>query len=95
MGGGISTIVDEWKSEDGKQWYRVWSSGFIEQGGYRSSKGNVVSFTVPFTNVNYSFFIFCKNGSSVDSDYDWYSNKTTNSITTLKQEVGAWYACGF
>lgn len=52
MGGGKSKIIEEWKSEDGLQWYRKWSNGRIEQGGYESAVASqqvTLSFPVEFT----------------------------------------------
>lgn len=45
---------------DGTNWYRVWSDGWIEQGGYISTAGYIgyytVTFLKPFLNTNYSPF---------------------------------------
>ena len=30
-GSGVETVVEHW--HEGTEWYRVWSDGFIEQGG--------------------------------------------------------------
>lgn len=40
---------------NGTSWYRVWSDGWIEQGGYISSiaNGGTITFLKPFTNTNY------------------------------------------
>lgn len=46
---------------DGKSWYRVWSDGWIEQGGYYNNSGNsdygnrTITFLKPFSNSNYNF----------------------------------------
>lgn len=38
-------VTDTWKSSDGISWYRKWSDGFIEQGGYVDG-GQTGSYTV-------------------------------------------------
>lgn len=45
-------VVDFWKS--GKNWYRKWSDGFIEQGGFESKSGGgevTVNFKHPFSST--------------------------------------------
>lgn len=52
MGGGKYKVIEEWTSEDGLQWYRKWSNGRIEQGGFVSAydyQKLTVSFPCEFT----------------------------------------------
>jgi hypothetical protein len=107
MGGGISKVVEEWKSEDGKQWYRVWSSGFVEQGGTSSvtTAGfqGVISLVKPFSQTNYAV-TFCAAVPSRTAD-DYYSHniekRDTTTFTfsdTMVRSTTAnflWYACGY
>ena len=48
-----------WKSEDGKNWYRLWSDGWIEQGGTleANDSSKQLTFLIPFTNINWSYFV--------------------------------------
>lgn len=48
MGGGKSKVIEEW--HEGTEWYRVWSDGFIEQGGmvYRSNTSSNLKFSITF-----------------------------------------------
>ena len=53
----VVCVVETWRS--GTEWYRIWSDGWCEQGGYYtntlSSAGNVtVNFYKEFTDTNYS-----------------------------------------
>jgi len=53
LSGGAAAVVETWRS--GTSWYRKWSNGWIEQGGYNSAttaQVNVV-FHTPMTNYDY------------------------------------------
>lgn len=47
-------VTTYWKS--GTSWYRIWSDGFIEQGGRVTKTGSsgTITFPKPFTTTNYS-----------------------------------------
>lgn len=100
----VSGFVKEtWKS--GTQWYRIWSDGWIEQGGYLSWNGawTTLTFNRPFTTTNYYI-----NGGGYRSDSSpyqcmidfkdwgtsscsvWSSDDTTSNPCVMK-----WYACGY
>lgn len=60
MGGGKSKIIEEWR--EGSEWYRVWSSGLIEQGGKLSFDAVIDSYPVvtmakEMSSTDYSIFI--------------------------------------
>lgn len=64
----------------GTEWYRVWSDGFIEQGGHGT--GSVCTFTKPFSNTNYTFNVNPSSGYS--SHPDWiaaYEKRPSRTIT--------------
>lgn len=89
-------------------WYRVWSDGFIEQGGLR--EGTLVgvnisfthTFTKPFTQVP---LVVAKVWSTQGAGYDMVRGITTSNFTFLGQSAGgnyqtnnrgvSWYACGY
>lgn len=52
-GGGNYKVIEEW--HEGTEWYRVWSSGLIEQGGLadvtNASDGKEVTFLKAFSTV--------------------------------------------
>ena len=92
---------------DSTSWYRVWSDGFIEQGGVTSqagSAGSTVSFHEPFKDSNYSF-VATPLQFSASRCYVCYSKdtKTASSINVVVMnrlgEFDAtdidWYACGY
>lgn len=104
----VITLIASWRS--GKNWYRKYSDGWIEQGGvinYGSSSGKwnkSVSLNTSFTNTNYnvvaSFY-------EADSAGDRYHQNGINiiSLTTSSFQVYqlgsdsvqyiTWYACGY
>lgn len=59
-------------SSDGKQWYKKYSDGWIEQGGYtvQAGRGGTrVNFIVPYTNVQTVNVIAVQADTSGDDDY--------------------------
>ena len=99
----IKYVKETWKS--GTSWYRIWSDGWIEQGGYLSWNGawTTLTFNRPFTTTNYYI-----NGGGYRSDSSpyqcmidfkdwgtsscsvWSSDDTTSNPCVMK-----WYACGY
>ena len=57
-------IIEEYHS--GTQWYKIWSDGWIEQGGYMPARiSDTITFIKPFTNTEYfSVFTPYKNMGS-------------------------------
>lgn len=81
-------IIETWYS--GTSWYRVWSDGFIEQGGHGT--GGTCTFSTPFSNKNYTFNV--QPSSGYTSHPDWiavYENRP--SRTTTKTGI-TWYEYG-
>ena len=71
-------VTKTWSS--GTEWYRVWSDGFIEQGGHGT--GSACTFSKPFSNKNYTFNVQPSSGYS--SHPDWiaaYENRPSRTTT--------------
>ena len=95
-------LVDSY--HNGTEWYRVWSDGWIEQGGIVSMPSSAwypVTFLKPFSNTNYTVV-----GSQSDiSTESVFTNAeflaTRTSSTMMKVSVysstgsAAWRACGY
>ena len=91
---------------DGQNWYRIWSDGWIEQGGYIGQiTSGTLTFLQPFTNTNYSVLCTPRDVSSPPRVTVW-NNATVANIqysTTVQsgQSIGAgytsssWYAFGY
>lgn len=88
------------------EWYRVWSDGWIEQGGEIFQDNDaiyVVNLLKPYTNTDYyanvSTGIDNFNTSSLTTKYISVYNFTTTSFTTYTTNTNGlkrkrWYACG-
>ena len=90
-------ITSSWKS--GQSWYRKWSNGMIEQGGYRSTTPSAnaitINFNTNFTSSNVGVFITPK--SSTSSGYQIAVTEVSNSNFKAISFFSAffWYACGY
>ena len=77
-------LVETWRS--GASWYRKWSDGFIEQGGYKAATTNdyqkaTIAFHVSFASTNVGVQI------TIKSSYDGTAQVKASSaseITTTK-----------
>lgn len=96
----VAVIVTNYKS--GTNWYRVWSDGWIEQGGLMSS-GTTATVTLhkPFVDTNYSILTTeFTNGSTDTEGVDFVTmirSKTTTSFScsTASGRTNHWYAYGY
>lgn len=100
------TVTQTWHS--GTEWYRVWSDGWIEQGGATlGSSDTVFNLYKAYSDTNY----FCgvaishPNGKPY-TGYDWamtniavWSKTTTSFIAVARAATSTsstlWYACGY
>ena len=89
----------------GTSWYRIWSDGWIEQGGRVAQQAygvRNVNFLKAFKNTNYSLIVTFTNGSTApksagDGNTDTVGNCTTTGFSTMTDNnFGTnWRACGF
>lgn len=92
-------VTKTWSS--GTEWYRVWSDGFIEQGGHGT--GSTCTFSKPFSNKDYTFNIQPSNGYSIHPDwlaaYENRPGRTTTRTEITCHESGdqgwVWRASGY
>ena len=81
-------VTKTWSS--GTEWYRVWSDGFIEQGGHGT--GSACTFSKPFSNKNYTFNVQPSSGYTTNPDWIAAYEKRPSRTTT---GTGiSWYAGG-
>lgn len=87
---------------DGTNWYRKWSDGWVEQGGMIAATiaTMTVTYLVPFANNNYCILKNLGSGLAAgdpsDAHVSFY-NLTQTSAQTLQHSVDTftrWYACG-
>lgn len=100
-------ITTTWHS--GANWYRKWSDGFIEQGGYTQlstvapTRYDDLTLLTPFTTNQYSFVAVPESLDDSfyvnDSVSFLRTNKTKSSIRIVSEQTGdyyiCWYACGY
>lgn len=99
-----AVIIENYRN--GTEWYRVWSDGWIEQGGVTgTARGTeTVTYLKAFSDTNY---FITKNANSTYSasgaspaEQSCY-NLTTTGFTTMNvgssygQSPSPWYACGY
>lgn len=88
-------VVDSYTNET--EWYRLYKSGWLEQGGKNKSGSSVtVSLHLPFIDTNYNLQLsFYGNSNGYPP---CIKEKTTTSFTIYSggaaTKTGDWYACG-
>ena len=92
-----AVVVQNYRN--GKNWYRVWSDGWIEQGGMNSKDNTTVNLLKPFQNTNYGILYALDYGTGSPAWNEYTSGKTNNNRTTTSfttgTRVGNWYAFGY
>lgn len=94
LGDDAIRVVESWSS--GRNWYRKWSDGWIEQAGEQPTLtlDTTVTFHTPFTNTNYTVL-----GTKYDGEGEVRVGRfTTTSFGWVSAEdrtAGFWYACGY
>ena len=100
-------IIETWS--EGTEWYRVWSDGWIEQGGTtglittnNTYTATTIQFKKSFINTNYTF-TSCANKYSTQNGLNpayppFIFTKNNNSIIIGQYSWTDgldWYACGY
>lgn len=88
---GQAHIVEAWKSDS--SWYRVWSDGFIEQGGITGTLSYTVTFPKAFSNTDYQFVAtkYWANGSNAWNPQAHPTNATLKTNTGIRVVTGGDY----
>lgn len=103
-GAAVRVVVETWHS--GTEWYRVWSDGWIEQGGISANSSGAgahatVIFAKPYSDVNYIIVAFPNIGSVSGSVGIGTANKATTGCDIYYDGSSGdptsvqWYACGY
>lgn len=92
-------VKETGKSSDGTSWYRVWSDGWIEQGGTYTSSDNdnyPVTLSKKMTTTNYHSTVTGGYNKSSGNGYGYCYDKTTSGFKAVVIEPrGTWYVCGY
>ena len=105
--GAGATVVESYRNDT--QWYRVWSDGWVEQGGYLTEALMPLTFTITFlkafADTNYTHVIGATSVGTSRYANGYYSS-TTKATTNIGVHVQSaaenfgkncrvdWYACG-
>lgn len=90
-----NTIVETY--QDGTEWYRVFSDGWVEQGGFVAGSGyntKTITFLKPMADTNYLALNTSSTSSSVTSGYGGMSSLTTTTVVSYCHNSHRWYVCG-
>lgn len=91
----IDYVVESWR--DAHSWYKVYKSGWVEQGGFISNAGtSTVNFFKPFRSMDYSVYATLRV-DAVGSSYAYTSKvrSVANSYCTIYNNASAfWRASG-
>lgn len=95
----IVRIAETWKSTDGSSWYRVWSDGFIEQGGHYTSSDSS-KFTVTLNKQMKTTYYHCDvtGGYNASTELGWgyaYDKTTSNFKAVVVEPKGTWEVRGY
>ena len=99
-GSSVAVITQNYKN--GNSWYRVWSDGWIEQGGsfgeeYLSYAVKTFTFLKSFSDANYN--VQATNGATGSFYCPALQSKTKTNFqlrdTVNYAGLGNWYACGY
>lgn len=99
---GYDYVVESY--DDGANWYRIYKSGWIEQGGAVSkvATSNTVTYLKPFKNYPYvSLTRYSTYSGAISTASYWINGFTARSSTTFtfgadpgNSSFILWYACG-
>lgn len=96
---GRRYVKETGKSAGGTSWYRVWSDGWIEQGGtYTSSDNNQypVKLSKKMTTTNYHSTVTGGYNATTNHGFGYCYDKTTSGFKAVVIEPGGtWYVCGY
>lgn len=92
-------VKETGKSSDGTSWYRVWSDGWIEQGGTYTSSDNdnyPVTLSKEMTTTNYHSTVTGGYNRASNHGFGYCYDKTTSGFKAVVVEpMGTWYVCGY
>lgn len=100
--GGSEYTITTFSSTN-KNWYRIWTNNWIEQGGTGIATGTL-TFPMAFADTNYTFVCapIRVDPSDGTNDICWHTKTTTKIGVEIRYDgtcqIGqqySWYACGF
>lgn len=95
----VQVVTETYRN--GTSWYRIWSDGWCEQGGYLAASNQTITFLKSFKDTSYYFgYMPNKASHATSGGYYYYSSATVSSITVVDSadtiaRGTKWYACGY
>ena len=87
----VAVVVQNYLN--GTSWYRVWSDGFIEQGGFSAkSSGKNINFLKKMANTKFNLQITAISGYVASG---WERLSTTGFVRNADSYDAFWRACGY
>ena len=86
-------IIEKWNS--GVDWYRVWSDGWIEQGGVIPSSATSVTLLKSYKDTNYGVLMVGRNYGNADQTLGMKTNTNTSFTIATSSYIRSWYAYGY
>lgn len=81
--------------KNGTNWYRIYSDGWIEQGGVIEGYSTSITFLKKFIDTNYTLLMVGR-GYGNNDQYLGSSTYSTTGFTVIASTVQrSWYACGY
>lgn len=103
-----AVVVKTWMANDGLSWYRKYSDGWIEQGGYASwnTYSGFVVMPTAFSSTNYVIQLSVNNYTNTDpciiNVSPAHGKETSKFGVSFKNNIGKgypnsfyWFACGY
>lgn len=94
----VAVVVQNYKN--GKSWYRKWSDGWIEQGGFKDMANgeNTITLLQNFTDTNYNVQVSLYYTSGTGTYNVTIKSVTTSNFKAYSSNTNHdmyWYACGY
>lgn len=95
MTANIDYVVESYDDEEGN-WYRVYKSGWIEQGGISSPSGSdlTISLLKPYIDTNYTLVMTIHDPNTTGVGHTRAKTETSFIMYTAATCNKVWYACG-
>lgn len=91
----VQSVIETYNNEG--NWYRVWSDGWIEQGGIKSATSQTsITLLKQFSDTNYTVTgAITDSTSATGNNSIVIGNITSSGFTIYSVSKTRWYACGY
>ena len=89
----VQCVIETYSS--GTDWYRIWSDGWVEQGGVIGASTTSINLLKAYANTNYSVLMVGSNYGGSDQTLGTSSKTTSSFSVSTSSYLRCWYACGY